>query len=116
MWYVIGAIILAVIIAIIIKALRFSESVSTYHSSTSPPLSRKELRWFTSHSVDPQPWGPIVRANDNVHLTDEELRRRLEERTREGKPTALLRLEYQRRLNKLESNDEWCNDEWWDEG
>jgi len=112
MWYVIGAIVLAVIIAIIIKALRFSESVSTYDSSTSPPLSREELRWFTSHSVDPQPWGPIVRENDNVYLTDEELRRRLEERTREGKPTALLRLEYQRRLNERGSDDEWWDGDW----
>jgi len=112
MWYVIGTIVLALIAVMIIKALRFLESDSTYDSSTSPPLSREELRWFTSRSADPQPWGPIVRGDDNVHLTDEELRRRIEERIREGKPTALLRLEYERRLNERGSDDEWWDGDW----
>ena len=55
---------------------------------------------FTHASVDPKPLGPVVRIYDNVELTDEELRQRIEERNRQGKPTYLLRLEYERRLRQ----------------
>ncbi len=109
MWYVFGTIVLVIIVGIIIKSL---QSVSTYDSSTRSQLSREELKKFNRESVDPQPWGPIVRGSDNVDLTDEELCRRIEQRIKEGKPTALLRLEYRRRLNERNPSDEWWEEDW----
>lgn len=61
-------------------------------------ISREELDKFTQESVDPNALGPIRRPFDNVELTDDELVARIKERNREGKPTYLLRMEYERRL------------------
>jgi hypothetical protein len=61
-------------------------------------ISREELDKFTQESVDPNALGPIRRPFDNVELTDDELVTRIKERNREGKPTYLLRMEYERRL------------------
>lgn len=62
-------------------------------------LSREELDRFTGKSKDPEPRGLITRPNDNVDLTDEELRSRIIERNPD-KPTYLLRREYERRLRQ----------------
>jgi hypothetical protein len=65
-------------------------------------LTRKELEYFTLHSVDPNPRQPIIRQHHNVELTDHELRMRIIKRIKERKPTSLLRFEYNRRLNQRE--------------
>lgn len=54
-------------------------------------LSRAELNRFTRESVDPHGFAPPVRIGHNRGLTDRELRRRIIERNRAGKPTYLLR-------------------------
>jgi hypothetical protein len=67
-------------------------------------LSREQLQSLTNGSVDPQSWGtdsetPMRSHTENGELSDEELVRRIEERS--GiKPTYKLRLEYERRLRE----------------
>lgn len=63
-------------------------------------LSREELDKYTSESVDSRPLGRITRRHDNVDLADDELRQRIKERNEQRKPTFLLRMEYERRLNQ----------------
>jgi hypothetical protein len=63
-------------------------------------LSRDELAKLTEGSVDPSPLGRITRPHDNVELTDEELRVKIEDRNAQRKPTYLLRMEYERRLHQ----------------
>ena len=70
-------------------------------------LLRKLLNKLKSISVDPESWGtdsstPARSYNENSHLTNEELIRRIEERNSLGKPTYKLRLEYERRLRTSE--------------
>jgi hypothetical protein len=64
------------------------------------PLSETELAAFTANSVDPSPWGPVRREGMNAHLSDAALRALIVSRNMEGKPTYLLRQEYERRLGE----------------
>ena len=66
----------------------------------SPKLSRSKLANLTTHSVDPEPLGRITRDGMNSNLTDSELAQRIKSRNDLYKPTYLLRLEYNRRLNQ----------------
>lgn len=63
-------------------------------------LSKEELERLTNESVDPKPLGRITRPHDNVGLRDDELCSKIEERNSQGKPTYLLRMEYERRLHQ----------------
>lgn len=65
-------------------------------------ISREELEKLTAGSVDPNPLGRIARPYDNVNLTDKELVQKIRERNKDGKPTTLLRFEYERRLMQRE--------------
>jgi len=64
----------------------------------SAELSHEELRRMTRESIDPHSLGRITRPHDNANLSNEELIRRIESRNAQGKPTFLLRTEYERRL------------------
>jgi hypothetical protein len=79
-----------------------TESEYTSNTGSSRSLSRDELANFTQRSVDPTPWGRVTRDGMNANLTDSELTSRIQQRNAEGKPTYLLRLEYQRRLGQRE--------------
>ena len=63
-------------------------------------LSRQELAELTAASIDPQPWGHLVRKEMNRGLTDEELVARIKKRNSYAEATALLRYEYRRRLEE----------------
>lgn len=63
-------------------------------------LSREELNRLNSESVDPKPFGSITRPYDNVDMKDEDLAEKISARNRAGKPTFLLRMEYDRRLRQ----------------
>ena len=63
-------------------------------------LSRGKLLNLTENSRDPEPQGPVLREGMNAHLSDEELRDLIKSRNAELKPTYLLRLEYELRLNE----------------
>lgn len=68
-------------------------------------LSKEGLDRLTRKSVDPSPRGTVVRKFHNVDLTDEDLVQRIEKRNKECKPTYLLRMEYQRRLNQRQPDN-----------
>ena len=66
-------------------------------------LSWSELEYLTDSSVDSKPFGKVVRSNMNSHLTNSELVDKIKYRNSQGKPTYLLRQEYETRLeNKKE--------------
>jgi len=75
---------------------------SFYEFFRSSMLSRNELDRFDNESVDPHGWGPVCRGDMNRELSDYEICRRIEERTEAGRPTYLLRLEYDRRLRECD--------------
>ena len=63
-------------------------------------LSRQELAELTTASIDPQPWGKLVRREMNKGLTDEELVAKIKKCNNYAETTALLRYEYRRRLEE----------------
>jgi hypothetical protein len=64
-------------------------------------MNQGELDNLTENSVDPQPLGKIRRSvHENSGLTDTELVNTIKTRNEQGKPTYMLRQEYQRRLNQ----------------
>lgn len=84
----------------IFRAINQGNKRSINASKIQELLSRKDLENLTNASVDPTGWGPVRRTNDNEGLSDVELRRKIVDRNLEGKPTYLLRLEYERRLEE----------------
>ncbi len=64
-------------------------------------MDQNKLDNLSTNSVDPKPLGQIIRSvHENSDLTDTELVKRIEKRNKQGKPTYMLRQEYQRRLNQ----------------
>jgi hypothetical protein len=63
-------------------------------------LSRNRLDFLTHCSADPCPRGEMVRVNMNKELSDLELDSLTADRIMQGKDTALLREEYDRRLRE----------------
>ena len=63
-------------------------------------LSRIELETLTDASVDPRPFGRITRAGMNSELTNYELVEKIKQRNKQGRPTYLLRQEYETRLKE----------------
>jgi len=61
-------------------------------------LSRDQLDQHERDAADSEPRGRVTTRHENVDLTDEELERRLGERTHRGEDTWKLRDEYDRRL------------------
>ena len=92
-WWLIVYYILPLIISIGITLI-------THQNNRKKNLSREELQIFTLNSVDPVPRGVISRPFHNTEISDNELRKRIIERNKSGKPTYLLRMEYDRRLKQ----------------
>lgn len=61
-------------------------------------LSWKDLHFLTRQSIDPKPLGKVMRVGMNAHLSDSALRSMIITRNETGKPTYLLRNEYETRL------------------